>query len=61
MFSHSYTFKKIGYRQFFDPVEWHVPVTDNVGGQLSATEKANIKLLMRFEKYATDNYDTFGR
>jgi len=24
-------------------------------------EKDNIALLTRFEKYATDNYDTFGR
>ncbi|MEE1947137.1 YARHG domain-containing protein [Pedobacter sp. KR3-3] len=58
---HGYTFKKIGYRQFFDPVEWYVPVTDNVDVKLSAIEKANIKLFVRFEKYATDNYDTFGR
>lgn len=58
---HGYTFKKKSYRQFFDPVEWYVPVTDNVDGQLSAIEKANIKLFVRFEKYATDNYDTFGR
>ncbi|RZL46608.1 MAG: YARHG domain-containing protein [Pedobacter sp.] len=58
---HGYTFKKKSYRQFFDPVEWYVPVADNIDGQLTPTEKANIKLLVRFEKYATDNYDTFGR
>lgn len=58
---HGYTFKKRSYRQFFDYVDWYVPVTDDVDGQLTATEKANIKLLLRFEKYASDNYDTFGR
>lgn len=58
---HGYTFKKKNYRQFFNPVEWYVPITNNVDGQLTAIEKKNIKLLERFEKYAEDNYDTFGR
>ena len=58
---HGYTFKKKNYRQFFNPVEWYVPVTNNVDGQLTNIEKKNIKLLERFEKYAEDNYDTFGR
>ncbi len=58
---HGYTFKKKSFRQFFDPVEWYVPVSDNIDGELTAVEKTNIKLLTRFEKYATDNYDTFGR
>ena len=58
---HGYTFKKKNYRQFFNPVEWYVPVTNNIDGQLTDIEKKNIKLLERFEKYAEDNYDTFGR
>ncbi len=58
---HGYTFKKKSFRQFFDPVEWYVPVSDNIDGELTAVEKTNIKQLTRFEKYATDNYDTFGR
>jgi hypothetical protein len=58
---HGYTFKKRSYRQFFDYVDWYVPVTDNVEPALTAIEKSNIKLLATFEKYATDNYDTFGR
>ena len=58
---HGYVFKKGTYRQFFDPVEWYVPVEDNVDNKLTAIENKNIKLLDRFIKYAEDNYDTFGR
>lgn len=58
---HGYTFKKKSYRQFFDPVDWYVPVSNDVSGELTAIEKSNIALLERFEKYAEDNYDTFGR
>lgn len=58
---HGYTFKKKSYRQFFDPVDWYVPVSDDVAKELTVIEKQNIKLLQRFEKYAEDNYDTFGR
>jgi hypothetical protein len=58
---HGLSFKKKGYRQFFDFVDWYVPVSDNVEADLTAIEKANVKLLKRFEKYAVDNYDTFGR
>ncbi|MBC7935909.1 MAG: YARHG domain-containing protein [Rhizobacter sp.] len=58
---HGYTFKSRAVRQFFDQVDWYVPVSDNVEAALSAVEKENIALLDRFEKYAKDNYDTFGR
>lgn len=58
---HGYTFKKKSYRQFFDPVEWYVPVSNDVSGTLTPLEKDNIALLERFEKYAEDNYDSFGR
>jgi hypothetical protein len=58
---HGYTFKEMAVRQFFDPVEWYVPVSDYVENQLTPLEKENIIKLKRFEKYAEDNYDTFGR
>lgn len=58
---HGYTFKKKNYRQFFNPVDWYVPISSNIDGQLTALEKKNIALLQKFEKYAEDNYDTFGR
>jgi hypothetical protein len=58
---HGYTFKKRSFRQFFDPVAWYIPVTDDMSGKLTLTEQKNIVLLNRFQKYAEDNYDSFGR
>ncbi|MDQ7949625.1 MAG: YARHG domain-containing protein [Pedobacter sp.] len=58
---HGLSFKKKGFRQFFDYVDWYIPVSGNVDDQLTSLERANIKLLSRFEQYATDSYDTFGR
>ncbi|RYY48975.1 MAG: YARHG domain-containing protein [Chitinophagaceae bacterium] len=58
---HGYTFKSRGVRQFFDQVDWYIPVSDNIEKDLTPIEKENIALLRRFEKYAEDNYDTFGR
>lgn len=58
---HGLTFKTKTVRQFFDSVEWYIPVSDNVNSELTPVEKENIVLLKRFEKYAEDNYDSFGR
>lgn len=58
---HGYAFTKPSIRQFFDPIEWYVPISKDVSADLTQVEKDNIALLKRFEKYATDNYDTFGR
>ncbi|NII85142.1 YARHG domain-containing protein [Pedobacter sp. SG908] len=58
---HGYAFKKQTFRNFFDPVEWYVPVKNNVDNDLTSIENKNIKLLDRFTKYAEDNYDAFGR
>lgn len=58
---HGLTFKTKKVRQFFDYVEWYIPVSTNVDNQLTEIEKENIVLLKRFEKYAEDNYDSFGR
>ncbi|WP_353166307.1 YARHG domain-containing protein [Empedobacter brevis] len=58
---HGYTFANRGARQFFDYVDWYVPLYTNVEKELSPIEKENIALLKRFEKYATDNYDQYGR
>jgi YARHG domain len=58
---HGYSFKKNSIRRFFEYNSWYVPVSNNVDNQLTATEKANIALLTRMEKYAEDHYDYFGR
>lgn len=58
---HGYSFKKKSFRQFFDPVNWYIPITDDMSGKLTLIEQKNILLLNRFQKYAEDNYDSFGR
>lgn len=58
---HGLTFKSRTVRQFFDGAEWYIPISSDVTSKLTEKEKQNIALLKRFEKYAEDNYDTFGR
>ncbi|KUJ61637.1 hypothetical protein AR687_11910 [Flavobacteriaceae bacterium CRH] len=58
---HGLTFKTKTVRQFFDRVNWYIPISSDVNDKLTLTEKQNVVLLKRFEKYAEDNYDTFGR
>jgi YARHG domain len=58
---HGYAFKNKSMRQFFDGIDWYVPVSNNVTKELTFLEKENITLLEKFEKYATDNYANFGR
>ena len=59
--SRRYFFKKETYRNFFENADWYVPVSNNVDADLTPLEKENVALLARFEKYAEDHYDTFGR
>jgi len=58
---HGYSFANRGSRQYFDNVDWYVPLYTNVENQLTPIEKENISLLKRLEKYAEDNYQQFGR
>ncbi len=58
---HGYSFKNKSVSQFFDFQDWYVPVSDDVSERLTTIEKQNIKTLVRFEKYATDSYESFGR
>lgn len=58
---HGLTFKTKTIRQFFNQVEWYIPMYSNVDDKLTLIEKSNVAILKRFEKYAEDNYDSFGR
>ena len=58
---HGYSFSNKGVRQYFDFVEWYVPLFTNVEDKITPIEKENIALLKRLEKYAEDHYDQFGR
>ncbi|MGL4583875.1 MAG: YARHG domain-containing protein [Flavobacterium sp.] len=58
---HGYTFANRGARQFFDYVDWYIPLYNNVEDKLTDVEKGNIKLIKRLEKYAEDYYQQYGR
>jgi hypothetical protein len=45
----------------FDHEDWYVPVSTDVRNDLTAIEKKNEALIKRYEKYAAEYYDDFGR
>jgi hypothetical protein len=58
---HGYCFKKKELRQEFELQDWYVPNTVDIKGFLTDTEKKNIALIKRYEKYAEDYGDEYGR
>jgi YARHG domain len=58
---HGYCFKNKEMRSFFDEKEWYMPMNVDIRTELSPTETKNEALLKRYEKYAVDYYDEFGR
>jgi len=58
---HGFSFSNQGVRQFFDQVDWYIPLYVNVEDKLTSIEKDNIALLKRLEEYAEDHYQQYGR
>jgi hypothetical protein len=58
---HGFAFRDKTLRSFFDYHSWYMPVFSNVTEDLTAIEKKNIELLLRFEENAKEYYDHFGR
>jgi hypothetical protein len=58
---HGYCFKKKNLRQQFENEEWYVPNTVDIKGFLTDIEKKNIELIKRYEKYADEYGDEYGR
>lgn len=58
---HGYSFKMKDIRQEFDREDWYVPMSTDVRNQLTEIEKKNEALIKRYEKYAANFYDDFGR
>lgn len=58
---HGYCFAKKELRQQFENEDWYVPNTVNIKGFLTDVEKKNIALIKRYEKYADDYGDEYGR
>ena len=58
---HGYCFKKKYLRQQFENEAWYVPNTVDIKGFLTDIEKKNIEMIKRYEKYAQEYGDEYGR
>ena len=58
---HGYCFKKKALRADFEYQDWYVPNTADVKNILTDIERKNISLIKKYEKYAEDYGDEFGR
>jgi hypothetical protein len=58
---HGFCFKKKSLREEFENKDWYVPNTIDIKNELTDVEKKNITLIKRYEKYAQEYGDDFGR
>ncbi len=58
---HGFCFKKKELRYEFEMQDWYVPNTVDIKGFLTDIEKKNIAMIKRYEKYAEDYGDEYGR
>jgi hypothetical protein len=58
---HGYCFSRKEMRQQFENEDWYVPNTVDIKGFLTDIEKKNIALIKRYEKYAEEYGDEYGR
>ena len=58
---HGFCFNKKHLRQQFELQDWYVPNTVDIKGFLTDIEKKNIELIKRYEKYADEYGDEYGR
>ncbi|MEP6789042.1 MAG: YARHG domain-containing protein [Acidobacteriota bacterium] len=58
---HGYCFQRKEMRQHFEKADWYVPNTVDIKGYLTDIEKKNIALIKRYEKYADEYSDEYGR
>ena len=58
---HGYCFKKKDLREQFEDKDWYIPNTVDIKKDLTEVEKKNIALIKKYEKYAEEYGDDFGR
>ena len=58
---HGYCFKRKEMRETFEELDWYIPNNTDVRAKLTPIEKKNIEMIKRYEKYAEDYGDDFGR
>lgn len=58
---HGFCFSKKSLRQRFEMEDWYIPNTVDIRGFLTGIEKKNIDIIKRYEKYADEYGDEYGR
>ena len=58
---HGYCFKNKEMRTYFDNEIWYMPMNVDIRNELSPIEKENEALIKKYEKYAQNYYDDYGR
>jgi YARHG domain len=58
---HGYCFKKKHLRQQFESKDWYIPNSVDIKDDLTEIEKKNIALIKKYEKYAEEYGNDFGR
>ncbi len=58
---HGFSFNKKELRQMFEMEDWYIPNTVDIRGHLTEIEKKNIAMIKRYEKYAEEYGDEYGR
>ena len=58
---HGFSFRDKNLREYFDNIDWYMPVFSEVTKELTEIEKKNVALLLRYEENAKEYYDAFGR
>ncbi len=58
---HGYSFKMAEMRDYFDKLDWYMPMAVDITTQLTKVEKENAALIKRYENYTREHYDDFGR
>lgn len=58
---HGFSFRDKNLREYFDNIDWYMPVFSDVTKELTEIEKKNVALLLRYEENAKEYYDAFGR
>lgn len=58
---HGFCFTNKSLRQRFEMEDWYIPNTVDIRGFLTDIEKKNIEMIKRYEKYADEYGDEYGR
>lgn len=58
---HGYAFEYPSLTAFFGQFDWYVPLSNDITGSLTDLELKNLEILLRYEAYAEEYYDVFGR